>query len=465
MVAIISEAIIRAILNTIDEGIHVVDAHGVTIFYNEVAASHDNLSADEVIGRPLLDVFPSLTRKTSTLLQVIETGKPIFNRQQTYTNLKGVPITTVNTTLPLWVEGGLAGAVEVAKDITRMKELSERWIDLQAKMSGHTEGDGKKGKRSLAQAIYHLHDIVTENEELKRLKELADKAAKTGSPILITGETGTGKELFVQGIHLASMRRHGPFIAQNCAALPGALLEGILFGTVKGSFTGAENRPGLFELADHGTLFLDEINSMPIDLQAKLLRALQERRIRRVGGMDLIPVDVRVITAMNRDPMESIASGELRQDLYYRIQVVHLRIPPLRERKEDIPLLIRHFLRRFNSAFGKRVTGVSQDALHSLIAYDWPGNVRELENRIEAAMNWAEGDLLHPEHFPKELMERRREAVLEGPPTLREAIRKVEEEYIEEAMRRTLGNIQQAAKLLGIPRQTLQYKLVKIRRS
>lgn len=463
MDSIISEVMIRAILNTIDEGIHVVDEHGITIFYNEVAASHDNLSVEEVIGRPILEVFPSLRRETSTLLQVIKTGEPIYHRQQTYTNLKGMRITTVNTTLPLWVDGKLAGAVEIAKDITRIRELSEKWIDLQAKLAAHMQSD-RKHRKMLPQVYFRLSDIITANAEMKRLKMLAEKAAKTGSSILISGETGTGKELFVQGIHHASPRREGPFIAQNCAALPSTLLEGILFGTVKGSFTGAENRPGLFELADGGTLFLDELNSMPIDLQAKLLRALQEGRIRRVGGTELIPINVRVIAAMNRHPEEAIRSGELRRDLYYRIQVIHLKIPPLRERREDIPLLIRHFIEKFNILFGKEVEEVSPNILERLIAYDWPGNVRELENRIEAAMNWVEGKVLQQEHFPDEWIESRDKDPPSGFLPLRSALIKMEREYIEEALKRTLGNISQAAALLGIPRQTLQYKLLKMRK-
>nr|WP_052330218.1 sigma-54-dependent Fis family transcriptional regulator [Thermicanus aegyptius] len=469
----ISEVMMRAILNTIDEGIHVVNAKGVTIFYNRVAASHDNLSVEEVIGRPILEVFPSLSKETSTLLQVVKTGIPILNQQQSYTNLKGVRITTVNTTLPLWVDGKLMGAVEIAKDITKIKELSEKWIDLQVKLQ--TKQPLKKRGKLPSQAPFTLQDLITQNPEMIRLKERAAKAAETSSPILISGETGTGKELVVQGIHNASKRRDGPFIAQNCAALPGTLLEGILFGTVKGSFTGAENRPGLFELADGGTLFLDELNSMPMDLQAKFLRVLQEGMVRRIGGTQVTPVDVRVIAAMNRAPQEALSAGELRMDLFYRIQVVHLELPPLRRRREDIPLLIDHFLRKFNLLFNKGVTGVEKEVMERLVAYHWPGNVRELENRIESAMNWVEGEILLREHFPAEIMgedteEKSRQEMGSGPygaPLsaetlhLRNALQETEERFIGQAMRIAKGNVQKAAILLGIPRQTLQYKLKK----
>jgi arginine utilization regulatory protein len=463
----ITEEMLKAILNTIDEGIHVVDADGVTIFYNQVAAAHDNLSVDEVIGRPILEVFPSLNKETSTLLKVIETGQAIVNQQQTYTNLKGERVTTVNTTLPLWINGKLCGAVEIAKDITKVRELSEKLIDLQARF--HVKAK-EKAFISESQAKYHLHDIITINPHMMRLKETAAKVARTHSPILVTGETGTGKELFVQGIHNSSPRKKGPFIAQNCAALPDTLLEGILFGTVKGSFTGAENRPGLFELANGGTLFLDEINSMPSDLQAKLLRVLQEGMIRRVGGTKMIPVDVRVIAAMNTSPQEALERGELRSDLYYRIQVVHLDVPPLRERKEDIPILIDHFIKKFNFLFSTLVTRVEESVMVKLLAYSWPGNVRELENTIESAMNLVEGDTLLAEHFPTRIFGNRNFGNMQNVPweqdqlDLRMILSETENRLILEAMNRTGGNLQQAANLLGIPRQTLQYKLKKLQK-
>ncbi|MGG4461023.1 sigma 54-interacting transcriptional regulator [Brevibacillus porteri] len=455
---------LQAILGAIDEGIHVVDANGITIFYNHVAAKLDGLTSEEVLGKPLLEVFPSLDRQSSTLLRVIDSGESIYNQTQTYKNWKGMRVETINTTLPVRVGKRLVGAVEVAKDIGKLKELSERLVDLQAQIS-----KPKRTKRSVDETTFHFEDILTMSEKMKRLKERARKAARTTSPVLIYGETGTGKELFVQSIHHASVRSSKPFIAQNCAALPAALLESLLFGTTKGSFTGADDRPGLFELADGGTLFLDELNSMPLDLQAKLLRVLQDGQIRRIGGSQSTKVDVRVIAAVNEVPQSLVERGIMRTDLYYRINVVSFELPPLRERREDVDMLIDHFLQKFNRIFGMNVRGISGEVASLFAAYDWPGNVRELEHVIEAAMNMVESDIILLDHLPAHLLERSPSEKNEAPIsaqllskegcTLPEILREVEEKVIKDAMQQTDGNVLRAAKLLGIPRQTLQYKL------
>ncbi|WP_134683379.1 sigma-54 interaction domain-containing protein [Brevibacillus migulae] len=463
---------LQAILGTIDEGIHVVDANGITIFYNHVAARLDGLTEEEVLGKPLLEVFPSLDRHSSTLLRVIENGEPIYNKSQAYRNWKGMRVETINTTLPVYVDKRLVGAVEVAKDIGKLKELSERLIDLQAQL-----GKPRRTKRLQSDGTaYTFEDIVTNSKTMLQLIERARRAAKTSSPILIYGETGTGKELFVQSIHHASERHARPFIAQNCAALPDTLLESILFGTTKGSFTGAEDRPGLFELANGGTLFLDELNSMPLDLQAKLLRVLQDGKIRRIGSMQAVQVDVRVIAAVNEEPEIVMERGRLRTDLYYRLNVVSFALPPLRERKEDIALLTNHFLEKFNQKFKMNVTGLDKRVQEVFLQYHWPGNVRELEHVIEAAMNMVEGPVILIEHIPPHIGERsskQKEVAIaslignggghgETTRSLPEILHEMEQMLITQAMEQTGGNILQAAKLLGIPRQTLQYKLTNL---
>lgn len=465
---------LQAILGTIDEGIHVVDAKGITIYYNHVAAKLDGLTPEEVLGKPLLEVFPSLDRHSSTLLRVIANGEPIYDQPQTYTNWRGQRVETVNTTLPVRVGSRLVGAVEVAKDIGKLRELSERLVQLQAQVS-----KPKRGRRQETDGtIYQFTDIVTQDEAMLNMIRRARRAAATRSPVLIHGETGTGKELFVQSIHHASRRSGRPFIAQNCAALPASLLESILFGTTKGSFTGAEDRPGLFELANGGSLFLDELNSMPLDLQAKLLRVLQDGVVRRIGSRQAAQVDVRIMAAMSEAPQQAVERGTLRADLYYRINVVSFALPPLRQRRSDIPLLARHFLNKYNRLFGTDVEGFDEAVKRLFLAYDWPGNVRELEHAIEAALNVVEGRFICLEHLPDYLVERGQTEQLQKTPTLagqvsladvarqvvgrrnlRDVLLEAEEVMIEAALAQTAGNVLQAAKLLGIPRQTLQYKL------
>lgn len=319
--------------------------------------------------------------------------------------------------------------------------------------------------------LYVLEDIIGESEVIKELKYKAKKIADSSSPVLVYGETGTGKELLVQGIHNASsIRKNKPFIAQNCAAIPKSLLEGILFGTTLGSFTGAKNKPGLFELADGGTLFLDEINSMDVELQAKLLRVLQDGVIRRIGGRKAINVDVRVIASTNEDPLDAVKKGILREDLNYRLNVISLRVPPLRERREDIPILVDYFIRMYNDKLCKNVYGVSTDCMKIFLDYPWPGNVRELKYTIESIMNFIDDgiikvndlpyNILNYSVCPKKQREKRQES-REELPSLNEALRLYEKALIEKAIEKANGNCAKAARLLKVPRQTLYNKIKK----
>jgi arginine utilization regulatory protein len=455
----ISREMIVEFLECLAEGIHIVDANGITVFYNRAASRLDGMPVEEVLGVHVLDAFPSLTQKTSTLLSVLRTGEPIGEQQQTFLNRKGRQVMTVNRTIPLIRAGKVVGAAEISRDITRMKELSEQVIQLQERI--HEPLEKKARTRATA---YTFADILTRDPVMLREIERAKRASQTDSPVLVVGETGTGKELIVQSIHHQSPRRSKPFIAQNCAAIPSTLLEGILFGTARGAFTGAEDRPGLFELADGGTLFLDEIHAMPVDLQAKLLRVLEEGAVRRVGDTRLRPVDVRVIVATNEDPMVSIREGRLRRDLYYRIHVVGIHLPPLRERMDDIEFLALHFFEEIRTRIGSPVEAVSREVLDAFAAYDWPGNVRELKHTIEGALNMATGRELRLEHLPEHFRGVTGDPVLRfrlEKITLREAVGRLEEAMIREALKETGGNVLRAAARLGIPRQTLQYRLKK----
>jgi len=454
---------VQNILHYIDEGIHVIDKDGITIMYNEAMEQIEGLERDMVIDKQLLEIFPSLDENTSTLLTVMKTGKPIINRTQTYLNYKGQKITTVNSTMPIFNDGMMIGALEIAKNITRIKELSEQLIDLQQEIIG---------KATVGKEIfipkYNFNSIVGNSKELKEAIDIARKASKSDSSVLIYGETGTGKELFAQSIHYEGNRQNKPFIAQNCAALPEALLEGILFGTVKGGFTGAVDRPGLFEQANGGTLLLDEINSMGLGLQAKLLRVLQEGYIRRVGGIKDTPINVRIIATTNEDPHESIDKGILRKDLFYRINVISLRVPSLKERKIDINLLSEYFIKKYNDKLNKDVWAISRDMIELFQNYFWPGNVRELENMIEGAMNYISESkhVLEKEYFPSYLSEvkNREHNIIDKidlKKSLPEIVEDIEKNMIEEALKESNFNVTKASQRLNIKRQTLQHKIKK----
>ncbi|WP_019228414.1 sigma-54-dependent Fis family transcriptional regulator [Sedimentibacter sp. B4] len=456
------DALIQAI-NIITDGIHIVDASGKIVYYNVAAKQLDEIDVDKAIGRHILEVYPSLSFDTSTILKVLKTGKPIYNVEQNFVNYKGDKISTLNSTLPITYNNKVVGALEVSRNITKVRELSEKIVNLQRELYETSESLEKTSKPL---AKFNFLDIIGQNKEMLKLKSLGLKAAMSDSPVMVAGSTGTGKELFVQSIHNSSNRKHKPFIAQNCAALPSNLLESILFGSVKGSFTGAENRPGLFELANGGTLFLDEINSMPLELQTKLLRVLQDGRVRRVGSSNTVDVDVRVISAINTEINEVVENKQLRQDLFFRLNVITLVIPDLCKRKEDIPILVEHFIKKYNDKCSKFFSGISKEVMDIFMEYSWPGNVRELEHAIESAVSLYDGDLIREEHLPFQFKNYHPTysssldtSVIQP---LNVAVDKVEREIIISALEQTDYNIAKAAKLINVPRQTLQYKIKKL---
>lgn len=442
------------IFDKFEEGIFIVDKEGIIVFMNIRASEIERIDREAAIGRYLLEVYPTLSEKTSTLLKVLKYREPIIDSIQTYRNYKGEELTTVNSSHPIYDGNKLIGVMEIMKDVTSIKKLSEEVIELKEEIH-HV----KNVKSSKGTAKYDFIDIIGKSEELLKCKERALRAGNTTSPVLIYGETGTGKELFVQAIHNNSTRRNKPFIAQNCAAIPATLLEGILFGTVKGSFTGAENRKGLLELAGGGTFYLDELNSMPLELQAKLLRVIQEGTFRRVGDNELRKIDIRIIASINEPAEELLASNTIRRDLYYRLNVVRIDIPPLRNRKEDIPILVNHFINKANRKFDAKVQGITKLALDMIISGQWQGNVRELENYIEGIFNRRSTGFIDIEDLNEMNFA---DVNLKKIIPLKEKLNELEENYIREALVMTQNNISKAAKLLDIPRQTLQYKIKKL---
>ena len=316
--------------------------------------------------------------------------------------------------------------------------------------------------RSEVQTRYGFENIIGTSKAITTVLETVKKIAPFKSSVLITGESGTGKELVAKAIHYNSPRRDKTFLAVNCGAIPETLLESELFGHKKGAFTGAiRDRKGLFEEADEGTLFLDEIGELPLNLQVKLLRVLQESEIRRIGEDHTIPIDVRVIAATAKDLRQETVQGRFREDLYYRLNVLPLHIPPLRQRAEDIPLLVDHFIKKYSASHGLRSMGITPEALRALVSHTWPGNVRELENVIERALILADTDHIDLHVLPEHIVsaQPRPLVVSEEDLSLRHNIRRIEEELIRKALLKTHGNKTRAAKLLEISYPSLLSKI------
>lgn len=459
--------IIAELIELIDEGVYIVDQDGVGRFYNKAMASMEKVNIEDVLGKKFHEAFPDFSLNDSTMFEALKKNNATLRKQQTYKNLYGKEITTINSTIPIIADGQTVAAVEVAKDITNIRKMSDTLLELTeskhepaAEAGVHLPGSIKR---------YTFDDIYGENLAFRELITRAKKAARNDASVFIYGETGTGKELLAQSIHHAGSRKDRPFLAQNCAAIPETLLEGILFGTAKGGFTGAVDRAGLFEQASGGTLLLDEISAMPYDLQSKLLRVLQENYIRRVGGTKDIPVQARIIATVNEPPEELMAQGKLRKDLYYRLNVVNLWIPALRERPDDIPVLAEAFLRKHNKRFGKQLWSISDEAIDKLKQYDYPGNARELENMIEQAVSMADREHVLSDRMLTMPTFGRHTYVAERMPDrsydmscpLPDYLAEVEMRILREAIINAGGNISKAADVLQIKRQTLQHKLKK----
>jgi DNA-binding NtrC family response regulator len=310
---------------------------------------------------------------------------------------------------------------------------------------------------------YHFHQLIGKSPSMQKIYDLIERISDSSNNVLITGESGTGKELVAKAIHYSGTRKDGPFIAVNCPAIPETLLESELFGYKRGAFTDAKtDKKGLVFEATEGTIFLDEITEMPPVLQAKLLRVIEERQVRPLGDTNSYPIDVRIISASNRDIKEMIHQAKFREDLYYRLKVIDIELPPLRERREDIPLLAHHFMSRFDKEQKNRVTGVSEEALKILINYSWPGNVRELENVIQRAMTLRQHEVILPEDLPAPMLQEADENPIEKGLREKYTLNQLEKEYIRKVLIEVGGNKSKAAERLGLDRKTLYRKLREI---
>ena len=455
--------IFKHFFDLIHQPMAIIDKEGKYIYYNQESAELDGYSMEQAIGKPMLKVYPNLKKEDSTMLQALH-GKEYQDTYQTYYNHVGKLVDYQHTTVPLYNHNKeIIGAVEIGRNISNVRQLQDQVFRLNRKLYHNKEQP--------------LPEIVFAS---KKMQEVIDQTNILGSndvPVLIVGETGTGKELFARLIHQTSHRRDKAFISLNCSALPTSLIESTLFGTVKGAFTGAENRQGYLELANGGTLFLDELNAMPLEMQSKLLRFLQEKTYWPLGGNKEQHADVRIVAAMNESPAELLKSGKMRSDLFYRLNVGLIKLPALRERQEDIPVLARYFIDKHKTDVNMVISGISEHALQQLMSAPWPGNVRMLENAIVRSMVLQNepGELqkiiLDEELFdihspyPQDQLENKIEKTsineLTGNHNLIEQVEHYEKQLIIDALNQANGKIITAAKLLNVSRTTLQYKVKK----
>lgn len=454
--------ILKLISENISSGLFIVNKEGIVVFYNQSANDLAGLNVENAIGKHMLEIFPMLTEETSTIMRALTTGEVLKNYVQNYYNYQSKLVTILSNTVPIYEDGEIAGAIEIFSDVDQYKNINQNKYNK------------KKQGNIIDKAQYTIDDIVGVSQFVKDTKLKIKKIADSKSPVLVYGETGTGKELIAQGIHNLSQRCDSPFIAQNCAAIPGTLLESMLFGTALGSFTGARDSKGLIEAADGGTLFLDEINSMDIMLQAKLLRVLEEGQIRRVGENKTRFVDVRIITALNQNPYKAIEEGRLRSDLFYRLNVINFSLLPLRERREDLEVLSYSFLYKLNRDLNKSIKGFANEVIEFFHSYNWPGNIRELKHYIEHAVNMADKDVISIKDLPKyvglnhktvnDLQENRVEdknIIMINEP-LDEMMSEYERKIISESLKQNDYNVSKTSERLNIPRQTLYYKMKKL---
>ena len=458
------------------DGITIINLDGEILFSAKLNSKFSNRKEREayqaLVGQNFFDVFENLNAKNSSMIRAMEVGLPVYVENQLLQTKGQEGIHISSLSIPIKSGRAVVGAIDLSMEEMTDGEEEPESVELTSEQIP-VGGAGKLKKHS--GASFTMEDIIAVDEKMKNARDYIPVVAACDLPVMIYGETGTGKEVFAQSIHNASERRDKPFIAQNCAALPDTLLESILFGTSKGAFTGAMENKGLFELADGGTLFLDEINSMPLFLQSKLLRVLQDGSFRSLGGSETKRTNVKIIAATNVEPLEAIEKGQLRRDIYYRLSMMSIRIPPLRERKADIGHFVKFYVNKHNGTFHKQVQYVSKDLLKKLEEYDWPGNVRELEHVIVYGMSMVDetssllqykdikGKLLLEKQADRKKTPESLEEVPKLCSSLREAVAAYEEKLIWQALEAAHGNISEAARILDVPRQTLKRKASQLR--
>lgn len=440
----------KEIFELVYDGIIIVDEEAKVTMINQSYCDFLGIELEQSIGKPVTEVI-----ENTRLHVVLKTGQAEIGSVMKVKNREIVVMR-----LPIRKNGKIVGAIGkvMFSDVHELKTLAKSLNFVESKLDYF-----KNELKRVQGSKYSFEHIIGVNEKMKEAKALALKVAPCRSTVLIRGESGTGKELFAHAIHEASLRSEGPFIRINCSAIPAELMEAELFGYEDGAFTGAKKggKPGKFELAHGGTMFLDEIGEMPLTMQVKLLRVLQEKEVERVGGMLIKQVDIRIIAATHRSLEEMVQKGEFRLDLYYRLNVFHITIPPLRERGMDILTTAQFILGRFNDEMGRSVRGFHQDVESFIMRYHWTGNVRELQNVIERAILLADSTEIRMEHLPPYLTDALAEHIELSPNLLEKELEKTEMRVIKHALKECGGNRIKASKLLGIHRASLYRKLEK----
>ena len=447
------------ILENLNETIYVVDEAGIVTYCNRRAEEIYGIDRKDIVGVPIEKYFPN-----ALCLKVLQTGKPIEYVEHRPREGNVVLISS----LPIREGDRLIGAVSIDQDITEIKKMRSELQEAKTRIK-YLEYAEEMIKQIQVESGFKK--IIYKSKQMYDLIMMAKRIAESDASVMIMGESGTGKDLFAQAIHLESSRRNGPFVIVDCSAIPPSLIESELFGYEPGSFTGAQKKgkPGKFEMADGGTIFLDEIGELPLEMQAKLLRVLEGREFYRVGGVKDIKVDIRVIAATNREMDAMLKNGSFRQDLFYRLNVFSLKIPALRERRDDIPILIDFYLKKYSVMNNKLIDNIDPEVMILLFHYNWPGNVRELKNVIERLVILSDDNVISNRHLPVVLENLNsgtgEEKLAEDFKTLlslEEAVLAAEKKTILDALAATENNKAKAAKLLNIPRSTLYYKLDKL---
>lgn len=416
-----------------------------------------SFTADDIIGKHLFDIFPTSNKENSEVYRTLQTGQPMTYFEKNALSYRGDTANGFSSIYPLFQDGKLVGAALALKIMD--DEYKKEFIRVQ----------DNSVVRSKGSSHYSLSDIITRDPSMQKIKQKIWKVRNMDLSVLIQGSTGTGKELAAQAIHYSSSRASMPFISLNCSAIPENLLESTLFGTEKGSYTGAVTRKGLFELANKGTLFLDELNSLPLSMQSKLLKAIETKSFRHLGGHEVIHVDTRIIAAVNEPPFQAIRENRLRSDLFYRLNVISFALPDLKDRGDDLAFLTNSFIRSFNEKFGMQIQGLSQRAAALFAAHSWPGNVRELRNLLEGSFAVAEGSFIEPEDLPPYLQELSSEAATADSPHAEIPVLTYQqqlEDFERNLLLSTLASCRtktEAAKKLGITKQALNYRLTALK--